>query len=162
MGTNITTSKTRLHKTWTNIKRRCSDKNNDNFMYYGGRGISVCDEWKNDFRKFAEWAMENGYDDSLYIDRIDNDGNYEPNNCQFVTHKENCGVGKRRRMKNNTTGYIGVYLHKESGKYTAMIQVDKKLHYLGIRDTLEEALELRRQAEIKFFGKVLTENLNKL
>ena len=81
--------KERLYSIWLNMKHRCFNSNAINFRSYGGRGITVCDEWKNDFQVFYDWAMSNGYSDNLTIDRIDNDGNYEPTNCQWITLSEN-------------------------------------------------------------------------
>jgi hypothetical protein len=74
---------------WKNIKSRCENKNSPDFLRYGGRGISVCPEWGNDFIAFYDWAIENGWWTGLQIDRIDNNGNYEPGNCRFVTQTEN-------------------------------------------------------------------------
>lgn len=82
-------SYTRLYEIWHGMKSRCYRKKNIAYERYGGRGIKVCDEWKGDFAVFREWAFKNGYNDSLSIDRIDNDGNYEPSNCQFITLAEN-------------------------------------------------------------------------
>ena len=79
---------TRLYRIWSNIKTRCFNPNDPHFERYGGRGITVCDEWKNDFKSFYDWSMENGYSDELTVDRIDNGGNYEPSNCQWVTVAE--------------------------------------------------------------------------
>lgn len=78
-----------LYEVWHGMKRRCCDPNQVWYENYGGRGISVCDEWANDAKAFVEWALENGYEDGLSIDRIDNNGNYEPCNCRFVTNREN-------------------------------------------------------------------------
>lgn len=86
---------TRLYIIWSNMKLRCLNKNNPAYKRYGERGIEICDEWKNDFLAFRFWAILNGYQDHLTIDRIDNDGDYEPNNCQFLTKPENSRKGRR-------------------------------------------------------------------
>ena len=79
---------TRLYRTWKSMKSRCYNNHVDRYPNYGGRGIKVCDEWLNDFMSFYNWAMANGYDDKLTIDRINVDGNYEPNNCRWVDMKQ--------------------------------------------------------------------------
>ena len=77
-------SNTRLFNIWEGMKSRCNDKNNKD---YGGRGITVCIEWSENFESFYEWSMSNGYAENLSIDRIDNDGPYAPWNCRWVTQK---------------------------------------------------------------------------
>lgn len=79
---------TRLYRIWNNMKQRCNNLNHKSYKNYGGRGITVYDEWIM-FIPFMKWALNNGYADNLTIDRINNDGNYEPDNCQFLTSKEN-------------------------------------------------------------------------
>ena len=78
----------RLRETHINMKTRCYNPNSLSYYRYGGRGIKICDEWKDNFLAFALWALDNGYRDDLTIDRIDNDGDYEPSNCHFVTYTE--------------------------------------------------------------------------
>jgi hypothetical protein len=79
--------KMRLYGIWAGIFSRCTNPNVKAFPRYGGRGISVCDDWHS-FPAFRDWAEANGYRDDLAIDRINNDGNYEPSNCRWATYKE--------------------------------------------------------------------------
>lgn len=75
----------RLYSIWENIVDRIENPNCKGYKYYGGRGIAICKEWRNDFKTFYDWSMSNGYQDNLTIDRINVDGNYEPSNCRWVT-----------------------------------------------------------------------------
>ena len=93
----------RLHGVWSKMKERCYRKKNKSYEDYGGRGISVCDEWLYSFQAFAEWAIENGYDENAdfmkcTLDRIDNNGNYEPSNCRFITIKKQCNNRRNNRF----------------------------------------------------------------
>lgn len=78
---------TKLYGAWAAMIRRCNNPNSHYFKEYGGRGIVVCDEWRNDFSKFKSWATVNGYREGLSLDRINTNGNYEPSNCRWVTMK---------------------------------------------------------------------------
>ena len=81
-------SNTRLYRIWRNMKTRCKNSKCDHYHLYGGRRIYVCDEWCNDFSAFEEWVLNHGYQDNLSIDGIDVNGPYAPDNCRFVTMKE--------------------------------------------------------------------------
>lgn len=81
-------SNRRLRTIWNGMKARCYNPKNHAFERYGGRGITVCNEWRYDFKAFYEWSMTNGYADNLSIDRIDNDKGYSPDNCRWATSKE--------------------------------------------------------------------------
>ena len=89
----------RLHRIWANMKQRCMNPKTKDYKHYGGRGITVCDEWKDSFEQFFYWAMTHGYKDGLTIERKDNDGNYCPENCEWIAaNRQHRNTRRNRRF----------------------------------------------------------------
>lgn len=138
------------------MRDRCNNPNNDHYKNYGGRGISVCEEWdnaENGFENFYKWAMENGYSDELTIDRKNVNGNYEPSNCRWATMAEQ--VRNQRIRSTNRSGVSGVTVSNEPGrrkKFRATFQLGEKRIVLGSFEHIEDAIEARKQAELKYWG----------
>ena len=105
-------SKTKLYNVFYNMKDRCYNPNCRAYKDYGGRGIKICEEWLEDVVTFYNWAMMNGYKEGLSVDRINVDGDYEPNNCRWVTISENVGYANRTnvRRKADKGDYYGIDL----------------------------------------------------
>lgn len=99
----------RLYAVWTNMKQRCYNTNQRNYKDYGGRGIYVCEEWVNDFQAFYKWAISNGYKSDLTLDRINNDGIYEPSNCRWTT------MLIQRHNQRRLNDWIEIYREWEAG-----------------------------------------------
>ena len=133
----------RQYGCWDSMKVRCTNPNNNAYKYYGGRGIKVCDRWLNSFENFWE-DMKEGYRDDLTLDRIDNDGNYEPRNCKWSTRLEQ--IHNRRPINNNKVGARGICLTPK-GKYVAQIHRNNKRYYLGCFGKLEDAIKARNEKQ---------------
>lgn len=128
----------RIYRIYQNIRARCLNSKGRDFASYGGRGIKICDEWLNDFMSFYNWAIENGYQDNLSIDRIDNNGNYEPSNCRWTTQSVQ-SRNTRKLFSHNKSGFRGAFWRKDKNKWNAKITVNNKIIHIGYFDTGMEA-----------------------
>jgi len=130
-----------LYRVWTFMRHRCSAKSCEYYRNYGGRGISVCDEWQ-EFKPFYDWAIGNGWKKGLILDREDNNGNYTPENCRFVDAKTS--IANQRLIKtNNTSGYRGVSFRKDKNRYRAYMEVNGKTKWIGSFKSAKEAAVMR-------------------
>lgn len=113
---------TKIYYTYNNMINRCYRETTPNYYNYGGRGITVCEEWKNDFEVFYEWAINNGYSEKLTLDRIDVNGNYEPSNCRWVTMEcqENNRSNNHLITYNGETKTIAEWSKERNIKYATL------------------------------------------
>ncbi|MEN2467887.1 AP2 domain-containing protein [Ornithinibacillus sp. JPR2-1] len=142
-------SKHRLYNIFAMMKDRCYNPENISYPWYGGQGIKIYQLWLDDYTKFHEWALRNGYKDNLEIDRIDSSKDYSPENCRWVTRRVQ-NLNQRLR-KDNTSGIRGVKWNQARRKWEVNISVNKKRIYLGLYEELEDAAEARRKAEEKYW-----------
>jgi hypothetical protein len=141
---------TKLYKIWQDMKARCYRIKKDRYKNYGLRGIIVCEEWRNNYISFREWAYKNGYKENLQIDRKDNDGNYEPNNCRFISGQRN--AQNRGPQLNKTSKYKGVSFYKSSDRWKAQIKINKHVKHIGYFDSQKEAAIAYNSEAKKAFG----------
>ena len=131
-------SKEHLYYKWCDLKSRCYNHHVKSYKNYGGRGIKMCDEWKNDYLFFRDWAFNNGYKEGLTIDRIDVNGNYEPSNCRWITMEE------QAKNKRNT-----VYVEWNGQKYR-------------LKELAKELGETYGNIKTRYYRGTLTDYLNNL
>ena len=122
---------------WLDMKQRCANPKNASYPNYGGRGIRVCARWMHSFDNFLVDIGSRPPGHSL--DRIDNDGDYEPGNCKWSTKQEQ----NRNRRPRSRTGHNGVYYRASRGKYVAVVTINGKSHHLGTYATADEAAKQR-------------------
>lgn len=146
-----------LYIVWGGMKTRCYNRDYHQYADYGGRGITICDKWKDSFEDFYNDLIGH-YVSGMQLDRIDNDGNYEPSNVRWVTQQQN-GMN-RRGSKTSTSGYKGVSWKGENGKWVAQIQVNGKKQHIGYFLDEQEAAQAYNDAALELFGEYA--NLNKL
>ena len=132
-------SKEPLYAVWKSMKQRCCNSHSKDYKHYGGRGIAIHDDWANSYSSFEHWAKAHGYSKGLQIDRIDNEGDYCPDNCRFVP----CYVNQsnRRMPTTNTSGFVGVCKHGTS--YQASLTSEGVRYYAGSAPCPREAALLR-------------------
>jgi hypothetical protein len=155
-----------LYRRWTSMIKRCYNENSIGFERYGGRGIKVCDEWLDEetgYTNFKNWALENGYNQSLEIDRIDNDGDYEPSNCRWVTRREN---SKNRNAWGNKYVYEGETLPvcdivKKTGiTYSTLYNRIRKNNYANGDDVTNLCSKIIKDLEKR--NELVATNLNNI
>jgi hypothetical protein len=145
----------KIYLVWKGIKNRCTNQNNKDYKHYGLRGITITEQWLS-YDVFYNWAIDNGYKEGLQIDRFNNDGNYEPDNCRFVEPLIN-------RLNKRVTGkskYKGVCFHKGNKKFVAVYNYNKTSICLGYYDKEEDAAKawnieaMKHDREIHTINKV--------
>lgn len=155
-------SRSRLHSIWSDMKSRCKGTAGKLARkYYFDRGIKVCGEWARDFRTFRQWALANGYAQNLELDRRENDKGYSPENCRWVTRKQQMYNTRKRKTGNETSRFKGVQRMQKLKKkpWRAMITKNGKPKHLGCFATEREAAEAYDHAARRQFGEFARLNL---
>lgn len=141
-------SKHPLYDCWVSMKARCNNKRNPKYPSYGGRGITVCEEWENDFCSFLEWSLKNGYDEQLTLDRIDNNKGYYPENCRWTTRKVQQNNTRHNRYieYNGETKTLSQWCELLNLKYSTML--NRFSHGYTAKQAFETPIKTR-QGELK-------------
>ena len=133
---------TRLYRIWKSMKCRCTDTNHPTFKYYGARGITVTEEWKNSYSTFKRWAMSHGYSDTLELERIDVNSGYSPSNCKWISHYEQ--TLNRRDTLYVTIGDVTMKLRDFCCVHSLSVNTVNNWRYLNIlEDKLSERIGRR-------------------
>ena len=145
-------TETRLYNVWSNIRERCFCSTNTSYPNYGGRGITLCDEWASDFTNFERWAFENGYDENApygecTLDRIDVNGNYEPSNCRWTNAKQQCNNKRNNRWitYNGETHTVAEWARKLDMNYVTLFNRLFKRNW-----TIEDSLTIKPKEVKKY------------
>lgn len=146
-------SGTKEHRTWKGIRDRCLNSNHVSYKSYGERGITICNKWRDDFLTFLA-DVGNAPGPEYSLDRINNNGNYEPGNVRWV-EDYSIQLINRRTPKSNTSGVKGVYWDKARSKWIAVIGINKKRIYLGAFSNKQDAIKARKDAEEKYHKPLL-------
>lgn len=130
-----------LYRRYKDMKSRCYNKNNCNYKYYGARGIIICNEWlgENGYDSFKNWSLENGYKKELSLDKINNDGNYEPNNCRWATSS----IQNINMRHKNSSGFVGIGKHTAGNYYYGYVKYQNKGYYTGLSKNIIESAIMR-------------------
>ena len=134
------------YRAWKGMKGRCTNKNYHSYHRYGGRGISVCNEWINSFENFLR-DMGKAPSPNHQLDRIDNDKGYSPTNCRWVTPKENSNNRSKYKSK---SGYTGVFYREEKQRYEVNVNINRKSKHIGVYKTLKDAVNSRKNFIIEY------------
>lgn len=131
----------RIYRLWCDMKSRCNNPNNTSYPNYGAKGTKVCIEWNESFDAFKDWALANGYDDSLTIDRIDGSQGYKPSNCRWVSRATQ--ARNRGAFSTSTSKFAGVSWNSQYKMWTAIVCFNRKNKWLGRFPTEIEAAHAR-------------------
>lgn len=142
---------TKLRQCWHHMLQRCYDERASSYEYYGARGVTVCDEWRNDAKAFIAWSLANGFAVGLTIDRRENDKGYTPENCRWVTRAVN-QQNRRKPSHGSQSKHIGVVRTKNGEKWQAFIQANGKRKYLGTFATEADAATAYDTAAVELYG----------
>jgi len=133
-----------IYSIWNSMVSRCYNSKSISFKNYGKKGITVCVEWRNKPNKFIKWATDNKWKKGLSIHRLNNNKNYNPNNCVLINKGKHAILHNfNTKTKNNTSGYVGVCFDSRSNKWLAYITINKKQKYLGLYLKIEDAVFAR-------------------